>query len=332
MRYSPSTDNVASKTRVGVSTWIRMALGIVGLGVLVAIVRHIGVGVILETLRPALWWLPLIAALEVPRVASETASSWLALGTLARRIPVTVLFRAHLLGHGLGNLAPAPRVVNETIKATMVAPFVGAPAATSVGFINQAATLLAVGIFSVPCGAAIFVLTGPSVWFWASMVHAVVLVCSGVALQAVVRARGPGRWLSRRLPRLAERAAQFREHALETSLLAPGPTAGLLGSRVVQTLQYGIAAYAVGIDAGVSRAMAAEGVQLIASAVGVMVPAGVGAQDGAFSLASEMLGTTVARATSLALLMRCNQLLWLLIASAVALAARDRSGRSNAPP
>ncbi len=309
-----------------------MALGVIGLGVLVAIVRHIGVSVIVETLRPALRWLPLIGALEVPRVASETASSWFALGTLARRIPMTTLFRAHLLGHGLGNLAPAPRVVNETIKATMVAPFVGVPAATSVGFINQAATLLAVGIFSVPCGAAIFVLTGPSVWFWTSMVHAVVLLCSGVALQAVVRAHGPGRWLARRLPRLAQRAAQFREHALETSLLAPGPTAGLLGSRAVQTLQYGIGAYAVGIDADVLRAMAAEGVQLIASAVGVMVPAGVGTQDGAFSLAAEMLGTTVARATSLALLMRCNQLLWLLIASAVALSTREGPARAPRAP
>ena len=330
LRYSPWI--VASMTSVGVSTWIRLALGVVGLGVLVAIVRHIGVSVIAETLRDALVWLPLIGALEVLRVASETASSWSALGSLAGRIPMTTLFRAHLLGHGLGNLAPAPRVVNETIKATLVAPFVGVPAATSVGLINQAATLLAVGLFSLPCGAAIFVLTGPSVWFWTSMVHAVVLVGTGVALQAVVRARGPGRWLSRRLPRLAERAALFREHALETSLLAPGPTAGLLGSRAVQTLQYGIAAYAVGIDAGVLRAMAAEGVQLIASAVGVLVPAGVGAQDGAFSLASEMLGTTVARATSLALLMRCNQLLWLLIASAVALATRGRRRRSSGPP
>lgn len=323
---------MASNTSIGVSTWIRVALGVIGLGVLVAIVRHIGVSVIVETLRPALRWLPLIGALEVLRVASETASSWSALGKLARRIPKAVLFRAHLLGHGLGNLAPAPRVVNETIKATMVAPFVGVPAATSVGFINQAATLLAVGIFSVPCGVAIFALTGPSVWFWASMVHAVVLVGTGVALQAAARAHGPGRWLSLRLPRFAERAAQFREHTLETSLLAPGPTAGLLGSRVVQTLQYGIGAYAVGIDAGVARALAAEGLQLIASAVGVMVPAGVGAQDGAFSLAAEMLGTTVARATSLALLMRCNQLLWLLIASAVALSTRDRRARSSGPP
>jgi hypothetical protein len=292
--------------------------------VLVAIVRHIGVGILVETLRPAWRWLPLIGALDVFRIASETASSWSALGSLAPRIPKTTLFRAHLLGHGIGNLAPAPRVVNETIKATLVAPFVGAPAATSVGFINQAATLIAVGLFSLPCGAAIYALVGPSVWFWAAIIHCVVLVSSGLALQAVTRADGPGRWLAKRVPRFAARASAFRAHALETGLWARGPTAGLLGSRCVQTLQYGIAAYAVGIDVGFLRAMAAEGVQLVASAVGVLVPAGVGAQDGAFTLAASMLGTTVARATSLALLMRVNQLVWLLLASGVALGTRER--------
>jgi hypothetical protein len=316
---------------VSASTWIRLALGVIGIVVLVGIVLHIGVGVIVETLRPAVAWLPLIAALEILRIGSETASSWAALGSLAPRIPKATLFRAHLLGHGIGNLAPAPRVVNETIKATLVAPFVGAPAATSVGFINQAATLMAVGLFSLPCGAAMLALDGASLWFWAAMVHCVSLVSCGVGLQAVTRARGPGAWLARRVPKLAKRAARFREHALETGLWARGPTAGLLGSRCVQTLQYGLAAYAVGIDVDFVRAMAAEGVQLVASAVGVMVPAGVGAQDGAFTLAATMLGTTVARATSLALLMRMNQLVWLMIASAVALLTRGRQRAAAAP-
>jgi hypothetical protein len=240
---------------------------------------------------------------------------------------MATLFRAHLLGHGIGNLAPAPRAVNETIKATLVAPFVGAAAATAVGFINQAATLIAVGLLSLPCGAAIFVLTGPSPWFWASMVHAVVVVACGLGLQTVTRARGPGRWLARRIPSLEARAAAFREHSLETGVWARGPVAGLLLSRCIQTLQYAIAAYALGIDIGFLRALAAEGVQLVAAAVGVFVPGGVGTQDGAFTLAAELLGTTVAKATSLALLMRCDQLVWLFIASAVALVGRGRAVR-----
>jgi hypothetical protein len=296
-----------------------VALGVAGLVLLVAIVRHVGARVVLDTLRPALAWLPLLCGVELVRIGCETACSYLAFGSLASRIPRPTLFRATLVGYSLGNLAPAPRVVSETIKATMVAPFVGAAAATSVGFINQAATLIAVGLFSVPCGVAILALGGASAWFWGAVVHAVVLVACGVALQAATRADAPGRWLARKIPALGPRAAAFREHASETGLFALGPTGALIASRCLQAIQYFIAARAVGIDAGIVHAMAAQGVSLLASAVGVLIPGGLGTTDGAFTLAAGMLETTVVRATSLALLIRCMQLVWLLIGSVVAL-------------
>ena len=85
--------------------------------------------------------------------------------------------------------------------------------------------------------------------------------------------------------------------------------------RCVQVVQYGIAARAVGIDVGALGAMAIEGVNLIASAVGVLVPGGFGTTDGAFTLAANLLGTTIARATSMALLMRCMQFAWVPLGS-----------------
>jgi hypothetical protein len=201
---------------------------------------------------------------------------------------------------------------------------VGVAPATAVGFVNQAATLIAVGLFSVPCGAAIFALGGASVWFWACCIHAVVIVACGVGLQVATRADAPGRWLVSRLPRLGPRAAAFRASASATGPFAAGPTSALLVARCFQVVQFGVAARAVGIDAGFLRAMAAQGVNLVAAAVGVLVPAGIGTTDGAFTLAASMLETTVARATSLALLMRCTQLIWILIGSAVALIAPRR--------
>jgi len=302
-----------------VATWFRVALGVAGLGLLIALVRHVGPDAILATLRPALRWLPVLCALELVRMACETLASYLAFGSLAARIPRATLFRAHVIGMSLGSLAPAPRVVNETIKVGLLAPFVGVPAATSVGFINQAATLVAVGLFSIPCGAAILALGGAPVWLWASLGHAVVLVAAGLGLQAVTRADAPGRWLAGRFPSLAARAEAFREHASETGLWAAGPTSALMLGRCFQVVQLGLAARAVGIDAGFLRAMAAEGVHLLASAVGVLVPGGFGTTDGAFTLAADLLATTAARATSLALLMRCVQILWVPIGSAAAL-------------
>jgi hypothetical protein len=301
--------------------WFRVLLGVAGLVGLAVIVQHVGARAIEDTLRGALRWVPILCVLELLVVACEAAASYVAFGRLAARIPIPMLLRAHVLGHSIGSVAPAPTVVRETIKATLLTPYVGAAPATAVAFVNQAAILIAVGLFSIPCGAAIFALGGASVWFWACVVHAVVLVACGVGLQLATRADAPGRWLVRRLPQLAPRAAAFRAHAIGIGPFAAGPTSALLVARCFQVVQYGLAARAVGIDAGVLRAMAAQGVNLVASAVGVLVPAGIGTTDGAFTLAASLLETTVARATSLALLMRCMQLVWILIGSAVALIA-----------
>ena len=300
-------------------TGFRLALGIAGLALIVGIVHHVGLDSILATLRPALKWVPVLCALELGRMACETLASWLAYGSLASRIPGATLFRAHVIGQSLGGLAPAPRVVNEAIKIGFLAPYVGAEAATSVGFINQAATLIAVGLFSIPCGAAILALGGASIWFWASALHAVVLVSNGLGLRAITRADSVGRWLVGKFPKLADRADAFRAHTSETGLWAAGPTSALMLGRLVQVAQFAVAAHAVGIDAGVLNAMAAQGVNLIAAAVGVLVPGGFGTTDGAFTLAANLLGTTVARATSLALLMRCMQFAWVPIGSLLAI-------------
>jgi hypothetical protein len=305
--------------------WFRIALGLAGLAVLGLIVRHVGTGMVIDTLRAALPWLPILLALDLFRVACSTAASYFAFGALARRIPRATLFRAHVLGYALGSVAPAPTVADEAIKAALLVPFVGPRAVTAVAFINQAATWISVGLFSVFCGLAIFALRGASIWFWACAIHAPVLVASGLALQAVTRSGAPGRWLLKTFPRLALRAPAFPEDAKEAGLWVARPTSALLLGRCFQVLQYGVAALAVGIHASFLGAMAAQGVSFVAAAVGVFVPAGVGVNEGAFTLAADMLDTTAVRATSIALLIRCNQLIWVLAGSGLALLSRSRA-------
>ncbi len=318
----PSNRVTVEPERPAGSLWglrLRWLLGIVGLCALGFIVWRTGAGAILAALKPALVFLPALATLELLRAVAESSATYLALGTHGKAVPRTTLLRAHIIGASLSALAPAPRVVNESIKATYFVPYVGVPAATSVGFINQAATLSGVGLFSVPCALAVLVTAGASVWFWALAVHAVVLVGSGLALRGATRASFVGRVLARRFPGLADRTRAFQEHATQGSAWSTGPTLALVAGRAVQMLQYGIAAHAVGIDAGVLQALAAEGVALVAGSVGVLVPGGVGTTDGAFTMAAGMLGTTAVRATSLSLLMRCMQLVWLLVGSLLAL-------------
>ncbi len=307
-----STGSPTRATRT-IGFWLRIALGVLGLGGLVAIVVDVGPRAVLDTLVPALRWVPLLYGLELCRAACEALASYLAFGKLARKIPLVTLFRANLAGQAIGNIAPAPRVVNETIKATLLGPYTGIEPAVSVGFVNQAATLSSVGLFSVPCAIAIFALEGASVWFWATLAHAVVLVACGIALRAVTRSERLSNKVARRFPRFAPRIEAFRAHARGVDLLARGPTAALLLNRCFQVAQYTVAARAVGIDAGLLRSLGVQGVNLVASAVGVMVPGGFGTTDGAFTLAANMLGTTRERATSLALVIRCMQLVGLVV-------------------
>lgn len=303
--------------------WLRFVLGVGGLVLLAAIVRHVGVDVIVETLKPALPWLPVLAFIELVRIGCMTMGSYLAFGSLAPRIPRWTLFRAHVLGHSLGSVAPAPTVWNETIKATLIAPYTGSGPAAAVGVTNQAAVWISNGLISIPCGLAILALLGASSpWFYACLVHTVVLLVCGIALQMAMRADAPGRWLTRRVPTLAARAAEFREHARGIRLGARGPTEMLFLGRVLQMLQYFVAARAVGIDVGLLRVAAAEGVHLVAIAVGVLVPGGLGTTEGVFTLATDVLATTAARATTLALLMRCLQIVWVLLGSVVAIVTR----------
>lgn len=305
-------------------------LGVGGLVAIALIIDGIGFDRIVETMRPAMRWVPVICVLEVGRFVSETAGAYFAFGSRAKEIPLLTLFRANLIGQSIANLAPAPRLVNETIKITLLAPYVGVPAATSVGATIQAATLLSVGLFSFPCAIAIFSLSGASVWFWAVVIHGIVLVATGLAIRGMTRAKGPGRWLAKRFPRLAPGTAEFAAHAEEVGLWATLPTVSLLGNRLFQAIQIGVAAFAVGIDTDIVRGMAAQGVNLVANAVGVIVPAGLGTTDGAFTLAAEMLKTDTAKAASLALLMRCTQLVWLFIGSGVLFFGPKRSGLPRA--
>lgn len=310
--------------------WLRLLLGVGGLVLLAGIVRHVGVDIVVSTLGPALPWLPVLAFIELVRIGFMTIGSYLAFGSLAPHIPKWTLFRAHVLGHSLSSVVPAPTVFNESIKATLIAPHTGAGPAAAVGVTNQAAVWMSNGLLSIFCGLAILALQGwGSIWFVACVIHTVVLLASGVGLQMVTRADAPGRWLARRVPSFATRAAEFREHARGIRLGARGPTEMLFISRCLQMLQYFVAARAVGIDVGLLRVAAAEGVHLVAIAVGVLVPGGLGTTEGAFTLATDLLGTTAARATTLALLMRCMQIVWVFLGSVVAIATRG-DARSTA--
>ena len=59
----------------------------------------------------------------------------------------------------------------------------------------------------------------------------------------------------------------------------------------------------------------AQGLNLVALAVGALVPGQLGVSDGAFALSAKTLGTTTAKAMSIALLAHAMQVLFVLVGS-----------------
>lgn len=302
---------------------LRYALAAAGIIAVVLLVRDAGPAALLEVLRGAAKWIPLIVLLEVMRIAADATATWLALGRRVRAVPIRVLARAQLIGTAVGSLAPAGRTAAEATKAALIAPWSGGASATAAAATVQAATLLAGSLISLPCAWAAWALTGPSLITVALLVHAAALFALGAGMRLCMRAQRVGRWLARR-QRIAHGAATFQRTARESAVLAPGPTAALLTGRVIQVAQYGLIVHAAGISVTTTQALFSQGLNLISLAVGALVPGQLGVSEGAFVLSSAALGTTGAKAMSIAVLAHLVQVMMIPIGALTPLVWKAR--------
>ncbi|MGZ3457666.1 MAG: hypothetical protein ACXU86_04090 [Archangium sp.] len=94
-------------------------------------------------------------------------------------------------------------------------------------------------------------------------------------------------------------------------------------------MQYGTLAVAVGIDTTAVEALVAQGLNLVALAVGTLVTGQFGVSDGAFALSARAFGTTTAKAMSIALLAHALQVLFVLLGSLTPLVWKARAPRPH---
>lgn len=286
---------------------VRVLLGIAGVVAVVVLVQDTGVDAIATVIAPALPWLPLVAALELARVAMDALSSHYTLGT-QRRVPAWPLFAAHLVAYAVMGVSPAGRATSEAVKAGLLARWIGGGAAAALGTANQANTLLSSGTFTLVSAGAAYVFTGPSILTWALGAHFVMMNASGLALRAAARYERLGAAIARRFPSIARHVDAFHAISRETSLFPPRPVGAMMVGRAFQAAQFGVLAAAVGISPSVLGALAVHGVYLVVAAIGVMIPGQLGASEGAFAWSADILGTTVAQAMAIALLAHAIQL------------------------
>jgi hypothetical protein len=302
-------------TRARVLAVLRPAFAVVGLGVLALLIRDVGARELLAVLSRAAPWLPLVLTLELARLTLEAVGTWMAYGSRAGEVPFRSMLRAQLISTVVSNVAPAGRTAGEALKAALLSPYTGGATAAAAAATSQAASLVAGGLSSLPCALAAYLLTGSSWVTLALVVHTVLLVLVGTGVRCGMRAERLGGWLKQRVHRFASHTETFQESARSCALLPARPIVANLLGRGLQVAQYGTLAVAVGIDVSAVEALFAQGLNLVSLAVGALVPGQLGVSDGAFALSAKALGTTTAKALSIALLAHAVQVLFVLVGS-----------------
>jgi hypothetical protein len=292
---------------------LHAAFGVVGLGALFLLVRGVGLPVLLGILRALARWLPLLFALDVLRLVGEAVTTWSLSERVRRRVPLGELVRIHIVAYAIAMNMPAGRAAAETVKAAMLAPFIGVPEAAAVGAANQTTSMLGGILGGIPCVVAALWITGLSPLTAAFAGFVLVTLVGYTALQIACRTRGLGSALLDRFTRMEHATGTFHEAIARIPVVPPvGTLAAFLG-RVVVAVQLAVLLFALGGEHGVGAALLAQGVGLVGGTLGDLVPGQLGATDGAFALAAPYLGVALASGVALSVMLHCVQAMWAVI-------------------
>jgi hypothetical protein len=292
---------------------VHAVFGAVGLVAVVLLVRGVGAATLLHILRSSARLLPLLFAIETLRVVVEAAGTWSLSARVRDRVPVSELFRVHLIGYAVNAFMPAGRATAEAVKAAMLSRFVGVAEGAAVGAANQMAVLLGGALSVIPSLGAAFWVAGWSPLTGAIAGFAGFSLVAFAALQIACRRGGLGGALLRRFGRLEAATAAF-QGALGRIPVAPvGATMAAVGSRLLAVVELGILLAALGGKHGIVHAFLAHGVGSVGGTMGDLVPGQLGASDGAFALAAPYLGLALADGLAISVMLHCVQALWAVI-------------------
>lgn len=299
-------------------------LGIAGVAALTALIRHVGAGALLEMLQGAAALLPLLFALEVVRLGCEA----LATHTLCPpgRVPLAELLRVHVVAYPVAMLMPAGRTTAETAKAALLSPYLGAPRAAAIATTNQALSLLSTSPVSLLAALAAWRATGASPLTLGVVAYFALAVVSGLGIALAARQRAAFGWLAKRFARAGQATAAYQDALREHPPVPAGAFAALAVNRVLQAAQYAVLLAAVGGESGPLCALLAYGVGAVGAALGDLIPAQIGATDGAFTLAAPLLGLTESAAVALSVLAHLLQATCALAGLFATLVWRRRGG------
>ena len=304
----------------------RVLLLVGGLAVMVWLVRAAGTEKVLDVLRHAGGWVPVVIVLEALFVTPDVVGARILLGSGAKRASLATWARATALAYASTVLLPTGRAAGEAARAATFASDVGAARAAGASTRLQAAVLLANMAFSLAIAGILSMRVSGARWLAVALAtNALGCLVLGSALLAVLGSARLAAWLRRRFPRFVDAHRDDSESAPRVSTVLGVASLSFLG-RIAQAAQYAVVLHAVGGTMSVDGALTAQGVHLIAAAAGDLVPSQIGAAEGAYKVFAGVLGlgATPERALSIALVVRISQWCAASVCLVVATLARRR--------
>jgi hypothetical protein len=308
-----------------------VALGIAGVAGIASFVHRLGTAAMLAALMLLAPYVPLLLALEGVRIAVDALTTHQLYRAASAHAPFPVVLKAQLLSYPANLLLPAGRVTAEVIKAGALHRWVGLERTVAAAVMSQSLVLLATALVTLPCIVAAFASWGASALTYAITLQAVTGV-GGAALVAIgARRRVVGKGLKRLSAALGAVTERAQDELRTIGWLPARPLAAALANRLLLAAETGLAAIALGLGGGV-RPLLVIGMQFVGAAAGDVVPAQMGATEGALALAAESLGADMANLVAIALSLHAVQLTWAVIGAVLALASKPRQPAPLAEP
>jgi hypothetical protein len=286
--------------------WLLLALGVVAV---VLLVRESGPERVLEVMIRAAPWLPFILLLEGAWISMDVIALRFLYGKAGRKVPLSAWLRSASVAYGVMILLPAGRAGGEVMRAAQLSKHVGMVSVTGAAQL-QGSTLFANAVISIPC----FLAVASGVGYGHEL--AVLVLLNGLAtlvlglgaLFMASRSELGGR-LGRKFAFLQQYASQLDEAAKPMKAFPRRAVLFTVTGRAIQALQYGIILLAIGGVLTPRSALVAQGIHLVGSGLGDMIPNAVGITEAAYRFFAETLGFAhdPARAIAIALVARLTQ-------------------------
>lgn len=286
--------------------WLLLVIGAVAV---VVLVRDAGFERVSAVVVSAAPWLPLILVLEAAWISMDAVALRFIYRERGRGIPLSAWIRSSAIAYGVMVLLPAGRAGGEIARAAHLSRHVGMLAATAAAQV-QGSTLFANAVISVPCFLAVAAGVGASHYLAVLIaLNGVATAMLGVGILFVASRSRLGDRLGARFRFLRPFSAQLDEAAQPLVAFPKRAALCTVTGRLIQTVQYGIILASIGGTLTVDSALVAQGIHLVGSGLGDMVPNAVGITEAAYRFFAETLGFRgePARAIAIALVARLTQ-------------------------